>query len=82
MDKNEALEWIIEGSVIYYYYLSGGIAISNPNIEGYKSVQWLSFGTFDELRKEGQIKKTGEGNYTLIKSEKYQCYMWNENGNR
>ena len=82
MDKDKVLEWMAEGSIIYYFYLSGGIAISNPDIEGYKSVQWLSFGTFDELRKEGQIEITGKGNYTLIRSEKYQSYTWNENGNR
>lgn len=74
MDKEKVIEWLKDGSIIYYFYLSGGIAISNPKLTGYDSVQWLDFSTFDELRKDGTIDMTGEGNYTDIRAEKYQSY--------
>lgn len=74
MNKKKTIKWLKQGSIIYYYYLGGGIAISNPKLSGYNSVQWLEYGVFSELKREGIIKYIGKGNYTDIRAEKYQSY--------
>lgn len=74
MNREDIMRWLSEGSIIYYFYLSGGIAISHPEIKDYEGVQWLSYDIFSWLKKEGIIDMTGKGNYTLIRGEKYQSY--------
>ncbi len=39
MNREDIMRWLNEGSTIYYFYLSGGIAISHPKVEGYDGVQ-------------------------------------------
>ena len=74
MDKKETIKWLADGSVIYYFYLSGGIAISNPTITGRGSDQWINYSIFSELEKDGTISQVGKGRDTEILREKYQSY--------